>query len=92
MIRLAYNLGLNRDATPDEVKQRVDAQQTAEQLMRDIWTSQEHIDLLTRQDGQVKDLQSQVDDLAHKLNVVQALNGDATKWQTLKTLIKELVS
>lgn len=44
------------------------------------------------QDIALKSLQSQIDDLTHKLNVVQASNGDATRWQTLKTLIKELIS
>jgi len=44
------------------------------------------------QDIALKSLQTQIDDLTHKLNVVQASNGDATKWQTLKTLIKELMS
>lgn len=45
---------------------------------------------LAAADDRNADLQKQVDDLTHKVNVIQASNGDATKWQTLKTLLKEL--
>lgn len=42
--------------------------------------------------SEVPQLNDKITDLTHKLEVVQASNGDATKWQTLKTLIKELIS
>lgn len=45
-IRLTYNLGLNRDATQDEINNRLASGQTIETLLRDIWTSDEHRVLL----------------------------------------------
>ena len=37
-------------------------------------------------------LNAQVADLTKKLEIAQAANGDATRWQTLKALIKQLIS
>jgi hypothetical protein len=53
--------------------------------------------------GQISEMQKQVDavkadcaaqiaDLTKKLEIAQAGNGDATRWQTLRTLIRALIS
>lgn len=42
--------------------------------------------------NKVQAMNAEIADLQHKVNVVQASNGDATRWQTLKTLLKELIS
>lgn len=56
VIRLMYDVGLNRDVTPDELKARLAANQTVEQLMRDIWTSLEHDALLNKVSGINRDV------------------------------------
>lgn len=43
-------------------------------------------------DQQIAGLQGQVKELNGRLSTAQAVNGDATKWQTLKVLVKNLIS
>lgn len=84
----------------DEYKKRIQGFQ-ATTAQRDELTRQRDQDLypmIERQKGQIEtlsaqmvELQAQVEDLTKKLQIAKAGNGDATKWQTLGLLLKQLL-
>lgn len=60
-----------------------------------MWISKAQV-LQSERDGvlypQIEKQNEQIKDLTKKLEIAQAANGDGNKWQTLKALLKELIS